>query len=263
MKTHKTMERFRTMKTFIRLNVTRPVISLLMILAVMLIFTVIPVEQLKAQAFAIKRWRGTYPQMNGSYPLSFMAFKGGFIIPTPHFFVRTWPTHYYIELGAMPVTDSENLTGSIKTGFLRIASKILDRKELEQRADATAQIKENNLQQKDIKLKLFDSRSDYLPDLYDIAALFIKLYQGIGNLEKQDNTGTVAKICRREADELVVRFLMVNLMQTDHGKKLDAFSEIRGELTRQIGEVDYTNRKIYHFQFYNQNTSDAYAFLTR
>ena len=163
----------------------------------------------------------------------------------------------------MPVTDSENLTGSIKTGFLRIAEKILERTQMQQRADETAQIKSNNLQQRDIGLKLFNSRDDYLPDVYGIADQFIRLYQSINDLEKQVNTGAIANIIRREADELVIRFLMVNLLQTDHGKKLEAFSEIRGELTRQTGETDYVNRKVYHFNFYSENAANGYAFLTR
>jgi len=234
-----------------------------MIIPLILIIELTSILQLRAQAFAIKSWRGTYPQMNGSYPLSFMAFKGGFIIPVPHFFVRTWPTHYYIELGAAPVTDSENLTGSIKTGFLRIVEKILERSQMQKRSEETAQIKENNLQQRDIELKLFNSWSDYLPDVYGIADQFIRLYQSINNLEKQANAGAIAQISRREADELVVRFIMVNLLQTDHGKKLEAFSEIRSELTRQIGETDYVNRKVYHFNFFSQDAGNAYAFLTR
>ena len=234
-----------------------------MIIPLILIIELTSIVQLHAQAFAIKRWRGTYPQMNGSYPLSFMAFKGGFIIPIPHFFVRTWPSHYYIKLGALPVTDSENLTGSIKTGFLRIVEKILERSQMQKRSEETAQIKENNLQQKDIELKIFNSRSDYLPDVYGIADQFIRLYQSINNLEKQANAGAIAQISRREADELVVRFIMVNLLQTDHGKKLEAFSEIRSELTRQIGETDYVNRKVYHFNFYSDNEANSYAFLTR
>ena len=234
-----------------------------MIIPLILIIELTSIVQLHAQAFAVKRWRGTYPQMNGSYPLSFMAFKGGFIIPVPHFFVRTWPTHYYIELGAMPVTDSENLTGSIKTGFLRIVEKILERSQMQKRSEETTQIKENNLQQRDIELKLFNSRADYLPDVYGIADQFIRLYQSINNLEKQANAGAIAQISRREADELVVRFIMVNLLQTDHGKKLEAFSEIRSDLNRQIGETDYVNRKVYHFNFFSQDAGNAYAFLTQ
>jgi len=234
-----------------------------MIIPLILIIELTSIVQLHAQAFAVKRWRGTYPQMNGSYPLSFMAFKGGFIIPTPHFFVRTWPSHYYIKIGAAPITDSENLAGSIKTGFLRIVEKMLERSQMQKRSEETTQIKANNLQQRDIELKLFNSRSDYLPDVYGIANQFIRLYQSINSLGTQANAGAIAQISRREADELVVRFIMVNLLQTDHGKKLEAFSDIRSELTRQIGETDYVNRKVYHFNFYSQDAFDSYAFLTR
>ncbi len=265
MKKVKTTETFttETLKTIETINEMKQTKRLGMIISLILIIELTSTVQLHAQAFAIKRWRGTYPQMNGSYPLSFMAFKGGFIIPTPHFFVRTWPTHYYIELGAAPVTDAENLTGSIKTGFLKIVEKILEQSQIQKRSEETTRIKANNLQRRDIELKLFNSRSDYLPDIYGIADQFIRLYQSINDLEKQANAGAIAQISRREADELVVRFIMVNLLQTGHGKKLEAFSEIRNELTRQIGETDYVNRKVYHFNFYSRDTGNAYAFLTR
>jgi len=255
-----TTETLKTIETLKAMGKTR---KIGMIIILILMMTFISADKIDAQAFAVKRWRGTYPQMNGSYPLSFMAFKGGFIIPTPHFFVRTWPAHYYIKIGAAPVTDSENLTGSIKTGFLRIVEKILERSQMQKRSEETAQIKENNLKQRDIELKIFNSRSDYLPDVYGIANQFIRLYQSINSLGTQANTGAIAQISRREADELVVRFIMVNLLQTDHGKKLEAFSQIRSELNRQIGETDYVNRKVYHFNFYGQDASNSYAFLTR
>jgi len=218
--------------------------------------------QLRGQVFEIKSWGGTYPDMNGSYPLSFVSFQG-FLPPVPYFFVRLWPTFYYIEQGATPVTDAPELAGSIKTGFLRIVEKLLEQKQMQLRSEETTQIKDNNLHQRDIELKLFNARSDSLPDLYNIAAQFIRLYQSINILGKQQNTAGVAGICRHEADELLVRFLMVNLLQTDHGKKLEAFSEIRGELTRQLGETDYVNRKVYHFNFYKQTSANSYAFLTR
>ena len=250
------MEKFKTIITM------KTTVWLGMIIPLILIIELTSIVQLHAQAFAVKRWRGTYPQMNGSYPLTFVAFKG-FLNPVPHFFIRTWPTHYYFQVGAVPVTDAPNLAGSIKTGFLRIAEKILERSQMQQRADETARIKENNIQQRDIELKLFNSRSDYLPDVYGIAELFIRLYQSISNLEKQANAGAVAQISRREADERVVRFIMVNLLQTDHGKKLEAFAEIRDELTRQIGETDYVNQKVNHFNFYSESSDNSYAFLTR
>jgi len=250
------MEKF---KTIIAMKMTY---WLGMMITLILIIAVLSVNQLHAQAFAIKRWRGTYPQMNGSYPLTFISFKG-FLNPIPHVFIRTWPTHYYFQVGAVPVTDAPNLTGSIKSGFLRIVEKILERSQMQKRSEETTQIKENNLQQRDIELKLFNSRSDYLPDVYGIADQFIRLYQSINSLGKQANAGAIAQISRREADELVVRFIMFNLLQTDHGKKLEAFSEIRSELNRQIGETDYVNRKVYHFNFFSQDAGNTYAFLTR
>ena len=255
----KTTVTLRTMKTINEMKLTR---RLVMIISLILIITLTNIIQLRAQVFAIKRWRGTYPQMNGSYPLTFISFKG-FLNPIPHVFIRTWPTHYYFQVGAVPVTDAPDLTGSIKTGFLRIVEKTLERSQMQKRSEETAQIKANNLQQRDIELRMFNARSDYLPDVYGIANQFIRLYQSINSLEKQANAGAIAQISRREADELVVRFIMVNLLQTDHGKKLEAFSVIRSELTRQIGETDYVNRKVYHFNFYSETAINSYAFLTR
>jgi hypothetical protein len=233
-------------------------------LIIKLILTVVMISagQLRGQVFEIKSWGGTYPDMNGSYPLSFVSFQG-FLPPVPYFFIRTWPTHYYIEVGAAPVTDAPELAGSIKTGFLRIVEKLLEQSQMQLRSEETTQIKDNNLQQRDIELKLFNARSDSLPDLYNIAAQFIRIYQSISVLGRQQNTAAIAGICHREADELLVRFLMVNLLQTDHGKKLEAFAEIRNELTRQLGETDYVNRKVYHFNFYKQTSASSYAFLTR
>lgn len=236
--------------------------QLKMTLTMMVIFAMIFSGKTSAQAFAIKGWSGTYPQMNDSYPLTFMAFKG-FLIPIPHFFIRTWPTHYYFEVGAMPVTDAPNLAGDIKTGFLRLVEKILERSQLQQRSDETAQIKGNELGQKNIELKIFNSRSDYLSDIYGISSLFIRLDKSISNLEKQANAGAIVKICRREADQLMIRFIMVNLLQTDHGTKLEAFSQIRDELYAQIGETDYTNQKVCHYNFYSYPGDNSYTFLSR
>ena len=236
--------------------------QLKMTLTMMVIFAIIFSGKTSAQAFAIKGWSGTYPQMNDSYPLTFMAFKG-FLIPIPHFFIRTWPTHYYFEVGALPVTDAPNLAGDIKTGFLRLVEKILERSQLQQRSDETAQIKGNELGQKNIELKIFNSRSENLRDIYGISSLFIQLDQSISNLGKQANVSAIVKICQRDADQLMIRFLMVNLLQTDHGKKLEAFAQIRDELCSQIGETDYTNQKVYHYNFYSYPGDNSYTFLSR
>jgi hypothetical protein len=233
-----------------------------MILTMMVIIVMILSGKTRGQAFAIKGWSGAYPQMNESYPLTFMAFKGS-LIPIPHFFIRTWPTHYYFEVGAMPVTDAPNLTGDVKTGFLRIVEKILERSQLQQRSDETAQIKGNEFGQKNIELKIFNSRSEYLSDIYGISSLFIRLDQSISNLGKQANAAAIAKICRHDADQLMIRFLMVNLLQTDHGKKLEAFAQIRDELCSQIGETDYTKQKVCHYNFYREPGDNSFAFLSR
>ena len=239
-------------------NVT--VIQLVILLTI--VGAVFPATRLRGQILEIKSWGGIYPDMNGSYPLSFIAFQG-FLPPVPHLFVRSWPTYYYFEVGPGAVTDAENLAGSIKTGFLRIVERLLEQSQIEQRSNETTQIRDNTLQKKDIELKLFNARSDSLPDLYCIADQFIRLDHSISVLGKQQNTAGIAGICHREADDLLVRFLMVNLLQTDHGKKLEAFAEIRSELTRQLGETEYVNRKVYHYNFYNQIPANSYAFLTR
>ncbi len=236
------------------------VIHLVILLTI--VGALLPATQLRGQVFEIKSWGGVYPEMNGSYPLSFIAFQG-FLPPVPHLFVRSWPTYYYFEVGPAAVTDAENLAGSIKTGFLRIVERLLEQSQIEQRSDETTQIRDNTFQKKVIELKLFNARSDSLPDLYCIADQFIRLNKSISILGKQQNTAVIVGICHREADDLLVRFLMVNLLQTDHGKKLEAFAQIRSELTRQLGETDYVNRKVYHFNFYKQTSNNSYAFLTR
>ena len=52
----------------------------------------LPGKELKAQIFDIKPWSGTYPDMQGTYPLSFMAFKG-WLIPVPHVFILAWASY--------------------------------------------------------------------------------------------------------------------------------------------------------------------------
>ena len=253
------------MKTLLEFNKLNPLKTgrKLIILIPIILICLSDTEKLRAQVFDIKSWHGTYPNMEGSYPLTFISFRG-FLNPIPHVFIRTWPAHYYLQVGAAPVLDAGEMAGSVKTGFLRIVEKIIEEAQAQQRADETAQIKENNLQQRNIELKLFNARSDYLPDLYGIANLFVRLYQGIGDLEKQSNATQAAQIIRLDADALVVRFVMVNLLQTDHGKKLEAFAEIRDELIRQKGETDYLTRKIYYNNFYSKGTTEnSYAFLIR
>ncbi|MGV8092074.1 MAG: hypothetical protein AB2L24_09455 [Mangrovibacterium sp.] len=230
------------------------------ILAVFLTVT-FPRQELKAQVFHIKSWRGDYPEMNGSYPLSFVAFKG-WLIPIPHVFIRTVPTHYYVKAGALPVYDAAGYADLLRINFLKIVSRLVEKSQMEARHEETSGIRDNTQTQKEIEQKIFDAESDHLPDVYSIASGFVRLYLSISRLEKLENCKWLKQLCEKEADELLTRFISVNLFQSGHGKKLEAFSEIRSELNRQIGDVDYTYRKVHHYQFYLNDAGRSYAFLT-
>ena len=219
-----------------------------------------PVNNLNAQVFDIKSWHGDYPEMKGSYPLSFVAFKG-WLIPVPHVFIRTWPTHYYVEVGALPVYDSKGYTDLLRINLMKIIERLIEKSQMKDRHDETTGIRDNTKTQYEIEKKIFDAESDQMPDVYSIASGFVRLYISINRLEKLDNCSWLKQTCQREADELLTRFITVNLFQTGHGKKLDAFSEIKTELDRQIGDVDYTYRKVRHYQFYAHNVSQSYVFL--
>ncbi len=220
----------------------------------------LPGKELKAQIFDIKSWNGTYPEMEGTYPLSFIAFKG-WLIPVPHVFIRTWPTHYYIEVIAEPVYDTEGYAGLLKVNLLKIAERLFEKSQMKSRHEETQQIKNNTEIQKEIEKKIFDANSDQLPDVYSIASGFIRLYISIDTMDKLDNCKWLRQTYQKEADELLTRFISVNLFLTDHGKKLEAFEEIKQELNKQIGETDYTYRKVLHFQAFNANVPQSYAFL--
>ena len=217
-------------------------------------------ENIQAQIIAIKSWNGTYPEMNGKYPLTFIAFKGN-LFPVPHEFIRLWPTHYYYEVVSVPTYDIGDYASEMKVSFLKIAAKLLEKSQMKKRHEETEQIKNNTEIQLDIEKKIFDSNSDELPDVYSIASGFIRLYISIDNLDKLPNCKWLRQTYQKEADELLARFISVNLFLTDHGKKLEAFDEIKQELNKQIGETDYTYRKVLHLQAFNNNVPQSYAFL--
>ncbi len=220
----------------------------------------LPGTQLKAQVFDIKSWNGTYPEMNGSYPLSFVAFKG-WLIPVPHVFIRTWPTHYYIEVDALPVSDGTTYSDLLRINLMKIIERLIEKSQMEKRKEETEQIKSNTLSQRYIEKKIFDAESDQLPDVYNIASGFVRLYLSIERMDKLENCHWLKQTYQKEADQLLSRFVSVNLFQTDHGKKLEAFDEIKKELDHQIGETDYCYLKVHHYQFYANNVSQSYNFL--
>ncbi len=237
-------------------------IKILGILAAILFMIVAKPQKASSQLIDVKPWTGTYPDMEGSYPLTFVSFTG-WLIPVPHVFVRTWPTHYYIEAVSMPVTDATEIAEETKTGFLRLAEKLIERSQMKKRHEETEGIKLNTGFQKEISQALFDARSDQLGDNYKLANGFIKLYEKIGQFDKETNVSKVKQVFEKEADELMTRFLMTNMLQTDHGDKLETFSEIHAEQSKLMGEVDYTFQKVRFFNsFGSPEANSSYNFLT-
>ncbi|HYQ57100.1 MAG TPA: hypothetical protein VEP89_07110 [Draconibacterium sp.] len=228
---------------------------------IMLLLLFAATEQSKAQLIEIKPWHGYYPEMEGTYPLTFIAFTG-WLIPIPHVFVRTWPTHYYVEVGALPVTDGGEIAGQLKTGLLRIVAKAIERSQMKGRQEETEGIKGNTGFTQQIGDQLFSARSDELGDIYNLAAQFIKLYQKVNKLGGLSNSRKIHSIYEKEADQLLLQFLMTNMLQTDHGRKLETFSTINHELGKLLGELDYTHGKLL---FFNSNNSQplSYSFLSK
>jgi hypothetical protein len=228
-----------------------------------LIFMMIVSLPAKSQLIDVKPWTGTYPDMEGTYPLTFISFTG-LIFPVPHVFVRTWPTHYYVEAVSMPVTDATEIAEETKTGLLRIIEKLVERSQMKDRFEETGEIKINTESQKKIAQELFDSRFDQLEDHYQLSGGFIKLYDKISQFDSEPNTSEIKQIFEKEADELLMRYLMVNLLETGHGDKMEGFSEISAEQNMLTGEVDYTLKKVHFFNsFSSAESNSSYTFLTQ
>lgn len=215
-----------------------------------------------AQAVAIKKWKGRYPRMKNSYPHAFISFKG-WLPPVPHLFVKTPLTHYYVKVKSVPATDSGEMTGKTKTGLLRIFSKLMERSQFKGRYKETGLIKLMNEFQKQIDQKRFDSRRDQLEDLYGLTATFLELYQSLDDFRQIERGNKIQKILKKETNELLQQFLKINLLETDHGEKFKAFTEMRRSLIQLSGEVDYTLNKMKFFNSYGKYNTSHYAFLSQ
>jgi len=215
-----------------------------------------------AQLIDIKPWHGYYPEMKGSYPLSFVAFKG-WLIPRPHYFVRTWPTHYYLEVGALPVSDTGSYTDQLRINLVKLIARLIERGRMKDRHQATNGIRDNRQAEKAIEQLIQDSRFDELPDIFDLTGSFVKLYKSIKRIDQLDNCSWLKETLEKDADRLLTRFISVNFLQTDHGEKLAAFAEIRKELNQQTGDADYTYRKVHYYQYYAKQGKQSWSFLSR
>ncbi len=223
-----------------------------------------PVKKLKAQVFEVKTWKETYPDMKGSYPLVFIAYKGT-AISLPKVFVKLWPTHYYLQSGTTQVFDGSQFSEEMSFGLQKIAEKFLEKSQMIIRHSETEEIKNNTEKRRDIAKTIFDAEFDKLPDVYQLAAGFVRLYESISKLNRLNQTSDctwLVKMYRKEADDLLLRFVTINLFQADHGEKTEAFVQIRKELDGLMGETDYTYRKVRHYQVFSHDPGSSYCFLT-
>ncbi len=233
------------------------------IIFLILLSFIVTMDKASGQLIEVKSWTGTYPDMNGSYPLTFIAFKGE-VLPIPHFFFRYYPTHNYKDQMATDVVDATEIAGKLRTDILKSIFKIMEKSLMEVRFLETTGIKINTVEQKAIAEKIFNARFDQLKDIWQITEGFIRLYQKISRFEGEDVSKEIKRIFKNETNELFIRFLLVNLMESGHAQKLDSFSEISRELTQLTGEIDYSLRKLLFFQNpMGETVQNNYTFLTR
>ncbi|WP_372755241.1 hypothetical protein [Labilibaculum sp.] len=227
-----------------------------------LFFLFSQVGMLSGQAVAIKKWKGRYPEMNEDYPASFIAFKG-WLPPVPHLFVKTPYTHYYWKVKSLPVTDSEEITGKLKTGLMRLSAKLMERSLFKGRYQETGEIKILNAGQKQIDQILFDSRFDHLEDIYGLSETFLALYENLDRLNDLEKGSELKKLLETEANEMLEQFLMVNFLEAEQGEKLQAFTDLKSSLFKLSGELDYTYSKLKFFHSFAHQHASSYVFLTQ
>ena len=234
----------------------------LRIFMAMLLTILLTNDQSCGQVLDVKKWTGPYPEMNDSYPLSFIALKGD-LLPVPYLFVQTWPTHYYVNTESLPVTDATMISGDMKTGLLRIVEKLLEQSWMKGRSEKTTSIRNHTELRDEIALKIFNTRFDHLGDLYQLSLKLTEAIEKVDRLGPMNDSSAIREAFEKEAEELCMRFLFINLLAAGHGQKMESFSEITRDVDQFLGVLDYTFRKLQFFKTFGQTASISYTFLTR
>jgi len=214
------------------------------------------------ELFEKKSWTGTYPDMNGSYPLVFIAYEGG-VIGIPHIFVRYYPTHNYKDMVAKSVVDATEIGEKTKTDLAKSLLKMIEQTLMKGRFIETGHIKINTKQQKEIVQKIFEARFDQLGDIWELTGLFLQIYDKIDKFSGPGTSAQIKELFKKEANKMFTRFLLVNLLESDHGQKIDSFGTLKTEITHLLGEVDYTLKKLHFFESFGQSAQVSYSFLTQ
>ena len=230
--------------------------------SVLLLVLLVFVLSISMEGQVIKKWKGRYPQMNNNYPVAFMAFRG-WLPPIPHFFVRLMPTHYYYKLKSIPALDAKELTGTTKTGLMRLFARMWERGEIKDRFRNIEAIQEMTGMRQQIEERLFNAQSDQLTDIYAISTQLVAIYDQLDELRYYKGGMGVKRCFEEELDDLLQQFLLVNLLQSDHGSKLEAFIDIQISVRELSGEVNYAISKLRYFNTYGHEPASNYAFLTR
>jgi hypothetical protein len=231
-------------------------------LTILFLVTGLQSDKAAGQVFEVKKWTGTYPDMNGSYPLTFIAFNGG-IIGIPHVFVRYWPTHNYRDVLSVPVIDATEISGKTKTDLAKTILKLIEQSLMKGRYIEKGLIKINTKQQKEIVQKIFEARFDQLGDIWELTGIFLNIYQKIDHFSGTGAGPNIKDLFKKEADVLFTRFLLVNLLESGHGQKIGSFGELKKETAQLSGEVDYTFKKLQFFEVFSQSSPVGYSFLTQ
>ena len=144
-------------------------------------------------------------------------------------------------------------------------SKTFERLQIKGRYEETGGIKINTNAQTEIAKELFAARLDQLDDHYGLARGFVTLFDKIEQLEAGEGTLAIQQIFEAEAESLLLRFVMANVLETGDGSKMAALSEIHWEQNMLLGEIGYTVQKARFFMQLNppENAGGSYIFLSR
>lgn len=227
---------------------------------ILFLIAVLKMDRANGQVFEVKKWTGTYPDMNGSYPMAFIAFEGG-IIGVPYLFIRSWPTHYYWNVLSVPVIDGTEISGKTKTYLAKSLLKMIEQTLMKGRYIEKGLIKINTKQQKEIVQKIFEARFDQLGDIWKLTELFLQVYHKIDRFSGTGANATIKELLKKEANDLFTHFLLVNLLESNHGNKIDSFGNLKTEITQLLGEVDYTFKKLQFFESFGESSQVSYSFL--
>lgn len=219
---------------------------------ILIALTLVALVEVKAQTpFEIKSWRGQYPKMNNSYPLTFLAFKG-WLPPVPHYFVRIYPTHYYFHIPSVPSYDLKTYWELIKNGTLRTVFKGIDKNALEKSMYSVAFTRNIQDEILNISNTIYGARKAFIPDLYELADVLNQLDHSIQILSNSDCPSAILNKYKKLQLDMLSEIQMINAMNVEQGKKIKLMEHLKSEFQALSGECDYISNKLEYYQKRNE-----------